>query len=270
MECAICASLGKACVDTVHVLVATGALLLTGTRNTKPEHRLRTGLSQVSAMPLPPPWTRPWFGWPRLWRTQHNTIAAWVRTKNKAGHPSRWAMSRWLQADGLQWLTKQPKPFLTEGHWAVRLAFARRKATRDWTRVFFSDECSFVLFRQKSKGWRLPGELKLRLTVKYPQKCNVMLALGMVDTSGQWWRIHDRWIAAKIGVWCFLVGPLVDHPDVRTCDIAAYGHLEPIRLCMLREHANMAVNGTSHLRSPRRCSLGGARGRSLLSLPGTC
>jgi len=70
MECAIRASRGKACVDIVHVLVATGALLLTGTRNTKPKYRMRTGLSQVSAMSLSPPWSRPWFGFSIHRRTQ--------------------------------------------------------------------------------------------------------------------------------------------------------------------------------------------------------
>jgi len=66
-------------------------------------------------------------------------------------------MSRRLQADGLQWLTKQPKPCLTKGHRTTRLAFARCEAARDWVRVLFSEECPIVIFRQKSKGCHLPG-----------------------------------------------------------------------------------------------------------------
>jgi len=66
----------------------------------------------------------------------------------QGGHP----VSRRLQADGLQWLIKQPKPCLAEGHRVARLAFARHEAAREWTRVLFSDECFIVLFRQESKG----------------------------------------------------------------------------------------------------------------------
>jgi len=81
-------------------------------------------------------------------------------------------MDHVLPAPG-EWASVAPKPCLTEGHRAARLAFARREAARDWTCVLFSDECLVVKFRRQSKGWCLPGELKLRLTVKHPQRHNV-------------------------------------------------------------------------------------------------
>jgi len=84
----------------------------------------------------------------------------------------------WLQADGFQWLTKQPKSCLTGGRRVAPLAFAQCEAVRDWTRVHFSDEYSFVLLCQKSKGWCLPGELKLRFTVKHPQRHNAHACFG--------------------------------------------------------------------------------------------
>jgi len=41
-----------------------------------------------------------------------------------------------------------------------------------------SDKCSIVLFRQEPKGWRRPGELKSRFTVKHPPKLNVHACFG--------------------------------------------------------------------------------------------
>jgi len=69
------------------VMVTTGSLLLTGIRNTKQEHRLRTSLSQAGTMPLLPPWTRPWLGWPRLRRTQLTQLCFMGSNENRTDIP---------------------------------------------------------------------------------------------------------------------------------------------------------------------------------------
>jgi len=86
-------------------------------------------------------------------------------------------MSRRLQADGLQWLTKQPTfPDRRASGRSTCVRPARGRSGLD-TRTL-SDECSIILFCQKSKGWRLPGQLKLRFTVKHPQRHNVRIYFG--------------------------------------------------------------------------------------------
>jgi len=73
---------------------------------------------------------------------------------------SKDTLYRILKANNLvNWQCKQ-RPFLTEEHARLRLAFARVNLERDWTNVVFSDECSIEQGKDKRREWcfRTPAE----------------------------------------------------------------------------------------------------------------
>lgn len=92
--------------------------------------------------------------------------------------PSKWTIRRRLRDQGV--LLKRPssKPMLTDSHKKKRLAFARANKDRDWTRVNFADEKSFVLENNKGKIWVERNERPTRATVKHPPKVHVFASFG--------------------------------------------------------------------------------------------
>lgn len=99
----------------------------------------------------------------------------------KRGTPwrHRTTVYRALAKDGMKKWTPVPAPVLTPRHKAERIAFAKENLGRNWSKVLFTDESWFQLFRNKVKFWG-----KKRPLCRQPQRSPAVMVWAGISARG--------------------------------------------------------------------------------------
>ena len=103
-----------------------------------------------------------------------NSSAEVARIMSKKGvEVSSRTVRRRLRENDFYFGRQIKKPLLAKIHIERRLTWAHANKDRDWTRVIFSDESTFVKDYQVKGVWKKKGEFKVIRTVKHSAKVNM-------------------------------------------------------------------------------------------------
>ncbi len=80
---------------------------------------------------------------------------------------------RRLREAGAKYNLPMSKPMLTAAQQKNRLKWAHCNEFTNWDRAIFSDEMTVYMNRVTRRVWNLPGNKKVILRVKHPERVNV-------------------------------------------------------------------------------------------------